>query len=108
MSEKLYLFGAMLLLHLLYDFHWQGPFIAEYKGKYDFILAVHALTWAMLLCVPWYFAGALTWGVFAWLFVTHALIDRWKARKPRTPETWPLIYVDQALHLVTMIFVLMA
>ena len=46
-----YLFLALLLAHLLYDFHWQGPFIAKNKGKHDFLLAVHCMTWALLL---WY------------------------------------------------------
>lgn len=28
--------GGVVLAHLLYDFHWQGEFIATNKGKYPF------------------------------------------------------------------------
>jgi len=99
------LFLLVLLAHLLYDFHWQGPFIAEFKGKYDFILFVHALTWTLILCVPLYALGTFAWWKLGFLFITHFFIDRWKARKPKTPENWNLIYVDQGLHLLTMIIV---
>ena len=43
------LFSALLLAHLLYDFHWQGDFVANMKGERWFILVVHALTWTLLL-----------------------------------------------------------
>jgi len=95
----------LLLAHLLYDLHWQGPFIAEFKGKYDFILFIHALTWTMLLGLPLWALSAFTWWKFGFLLVTHLFIDRWKARKPKDRAHWNLIYVDQALHLVTMLIV---
>jgi hypothetical protein len=47
------LYSVLFLAHLLYDFHWQGPFIAEMKGKSWFLLLVHAVTWALLLGVTW-------------------------------------------------------
>ena len=102
------LFGALLLAHLLYDFHWQGPFIAAEKGKHLFLLAVHALTWALLLgAVLWGF-GALAWWHMPFLFTTHAATDYWKSHKPATPETFGLIYVDQTIHLATILIVVVA
>jgi predicted membrane protein len=102
------LWAGMLLAHLLYDFHWQGDFIASMKGKNRFILGVHALTWAMLLtAVLWHF-GQATWMRFAFLFVTHFFTDRWKSRLPKTPEWFWAIYVDQAIHLISIMTVVMA
>jgi hypothetical protein len=101
------LFGGILLAHLLYDFHWQGPFIADNKGQRPFLLIVHALTWALLIgAVLWAF-GALLWWHVPFLFATHAVVDYWKARQPRTPDTFYLIYIDQCLHLVTMVVVVL-
>ena len=48
--------AALVLAHLMYDFHWQGPFIAEMKGKNWFLLGVHALTWALTM---WVVAGQI-------------------------------------------------
>lgn len=100
-----YLFLALLLAHLLYDFHWQGPFIAENKGKHDFLLAVHCMTWALLLWAVLAVTGYNSWWKLGVLYATHYFIDYWKSHKPQTPENFKLIYVDQALHLVTIILV---
>ena len=101
------IFCALLLAHLLYDFHWQGPFISEMKSKSWFILGVHALTWALLLCAVLWWFGALAWWHLPYLTVTHFACDAWKSRQPKTPATWHYIYYDQAFHLVTMIAVVL-
>jgi hypothetical protein len=102
------MFAALILVHLLYDFHWQGPFIGNMKSKSNFLLAVHALTWAMLLCTVIYFMGALSWWQLPFLFITHLLIDYWKCHKTyeiTQPEYWKYLYIDQVLHLITIIIV---
>ena len=96
-----HVFYGSLLAHLLYDFHWQGPFIADNKGKYPFLLVVHALTWTMLLGAVLWACGALSWWQLPFLFVTHAVTDNWKARQPKTPDRFWLIYIDQFIHLFT-------
>lgn len=105
MATRLLLFAALLLVHLLYDFHWQGPFIAENKGKHLFLLIVHALTWTLLFGAVLWKLNYLTWWQLPFLFITHTVIDYWKSHQPRTPENFKLIYVDQALHLITIILV---
>ncbi len=98
-------FAALLLAHLLYDFHWQGPFIAEMKGKSWFLLSVHALTWALLLAaVLWAFGALAAWHI-PFLFVTHFVIDGWKARHTNLPVLGTGLWVDQALHILTMLAV---
>ncbi len=98
-------FCALLLGHLLYDFHWQGPFIADNKGKRPFLLVVHALTWTLLLvAVLWWF-GVLSWWHPVFLFLSHCATDYWKSHQPRTPDAFWYIYIDQSIHLLTLVIV---
>lgn len=103
------IFSCLLLAHLLYDFHLQGEFIGTMKAKYDFILFIHSLTWAMLLCAVLLYFGVFHALCFPWLLWTHFVIDRWKSRSPNDESkmTWRL-WVDQGLHVVTMIIVVWA
>jgi hypothetical protein len=99
------IYGWILLVHLLYDFHWQGDFVGTMKAKYDFILWVHSATWSLLIILVFYYHGiVLTGGMVAWLILSHMAIDRWKARSPNDESklTWRL-WVDQGLHLVSIV-----
>lgn len=96
----------MVLAHLLYDFHWQNDFISKGKSKYNFILGVHALTWTMMISIPLLIIGQLTWVILLFLFGTHFLIDYWKCHLPHTDEYFWAIYIDQGLHLITILIVL--
>ena len=99
------LFAVIILAHLLYDFHWQGDFIAMNKGKYIFILFVHCITWALFIWLIGYFmAGWLVWKL-AFLFATHFICDYWKSHQPKTDKNFYLLYIDQAVHLLTLIVV---
>jgi len=93
----------LILTHLLYDFHWQGPYIAAEKGKDGFLLLVHALTWTLLLGSVLWFCGAFMWWKIGFLLATHFVIDRWKAKSKNAPAYY--LYIDQGLHLVTMLIV---
>ncbi len=98
-------FYFMVLAHLLYDFHWQGDFIAQNKGRYFFILFIHALTWAMLLCaVLMYFDMFAEWK-YVFLLTTHMAADSWKSKLPKTPDYFWGIYVDQGIHFATIVIV---
>ena len=100
------IFYISLLAHLLYDFHWQGDFIAQNKGKHILFLSVHALTWALLKgAVLWWFGLPLLFLRVAFLYITHLCIDSWKCQLPKTPEYFWGIYVDQGLHLTTILLV---
>ena len=67
------LLPILVLVHLLYDFHWQGPFIAEMKGKSWFLLGVHSLTWALCLWVTLYLwrGGVADYWILAFWAGTH-------------------------------------
>jgi hypothetical protein len=93
----------MLLAHFLYDFHWQGPFIAENKGRRIFLLFVHAITWTMLVSLPMFYFGNFSIVAFLFLFITHFFIDKWKAKQPKTDDKFYLVYIDQGFHFITII-----
>lgn len=100
------LFYALILMHLVYDFHLQGEFVGLMKAKSVFILVVHCLTWAMLLsAVLLIFSSYKPWNC-GFLFLTHYFIDFWKCRmcKDEYKLTWGM-WLDQFLHLVTIIAV---
>jgi hypothetical protein len=99
--------GSLLLLHLLYDFHWQGLWIAEGKGLHPLLLLVHTGTRGLLMAPVLFLAGGnLQWGL-PFLVGTHLVVDLWKARglwEGVDPMGWPL-WVDQGLHTLTLIAV---
>lgn len=99
-------FLGLLLAHLLYDFHWQGAFIAEMKGKSWFLLGVHSLTWALFLGAVLFHTGRLCWWTISFLATTHFAIDAWKARYTELPPLGLAFWIDQALHLATMLIVI--
>jgi hypothetical protein len=99
-------FYWMLLLHLLYDFHWQGQFIGEYKGKYPFIMFIHSLTYGLIVSLPYVFSRnilALLISIFS-LTISHYFIDSLKNTwmKAFGEEMW-LVYIDQFLHLLMLV-----
>ena len=98
------LFLIALFVHLIYDFHLQGDFIATKKAESDFILSVHCLTWSLfiVLVLSVFVPISPLWLVF--LFLTHFITDRWKSRLPKNENYFWAIYVDQAIHLLTLIF----
>lgn len=99
------LFALVLLAHLLYDFHWQGQFIADNKGKRIFLLFIHCLTWALIVWLIGYFLGGWHWWKLVFLFVTHFGSDYWKSHQPRKDELFYQIYIDQSIHLLSLIIV---
>lgn len=100
--------GALLLLvHFLYDMHWQGSFVSNGKRNSNFILSVHAVTWALCVSVPLYLVGTLTWEQVFFLLWTHWLMDWSKCHRLPTNKQWPLI-LDQAVHIATLGAVLWA
>ena len=71
-----------------------------------FLLAVHAVTWTLLLC-----CGLSMYGpVAAWkpllLVTTHALSDKWKWGYPQEPKYFWTMYVDQTIHFASILVVL--
>jgi hypothetical protein len=95
-----------VLAHLLYDFHWQGAFIAENKGKYPFLLFVHAFTWTMLVYAAFYIRqpqiNIIHFNLLLW---SHWLCDYWKSHQPKDEEHFWYIYIDQLVHFASIALV---
>ena len=93
----------LIFLHYLGDFPLQGQFLAENKGKNDYLLFAHAFIWAGTISTGLlYFGLFATWKVL-FLLIGHFIIDRWKARLPVSGQKELLI--DQTLHFVQVLIV---
>lgn len=93
-------------VHFLYDFHLQGPWIAENKGNSKFLLVIHALTWAILVWIPIYLLVGQSLVTFVVLFVSHLIIDSWNSKAFK--KSFHYIYYDQTLHIFSIIGAVMA
>jgi hypothetical protein len=98
-------FAILILMHLMYDFHWQGDFVGTYKAKYIFILFIHCLTWALFLSLGLKLLGIYTLWKFMFLFTTHIIIDLIKITLQREMYYSYYLIADQFAHLVTLIIV---
>jgi hypothetical protein len=97
---------ALTVAHLIGDFPLQGNFLALNKGKYDFLLFVHALIWTGCVCAVFASLDQFSWGVAAFLLVGHFMIDRWKARrKDKTDALTEDLWLDQSLHFLQLAIV---
>jgi hypothetical protein len=90
----------LIFLHYLADFPLQGSYLAENKGKDDYLLFAHSFIWAGTLSV-----GLLYFGIFAmwkavFLLAGHFVLDRLKAR-----HNMCSLYTDQAYHFLQIAIV---
>ena len=104
-----YLFALLVLfwLHFVGDYPLQGEFLANFKGKYDYLLFCHAVIWTGTISAGLIYLGIFSYWKIAMLLIGHFLIDRWKARKINkeyalTKDLW----IDQGLHMVQIIICL--
>lgn len=102
-SQFLEVLALVLLGHLLYDIHWQGHFIGEYKSKKKFVMFIHCLTYALFLTVLASLIVPVPVFHMSLLFLSHFIIDSWKTRFPHDEEYFWTIYVDQTLHFIVII-----
>jgi len=98
-------FAILILIHLMYDFHWQGDFVGTYKAKYIFILFIHCLTWALFLSLGLKILGIYTLWKFMFLFATHFIIDLAKISLQREAHYSGYLIADQLAHVFTLIIV---
>jgi Protein of unknown function (DUF3307) len=95
-----HIFFAATIAHYIGDYPLQGDFLANFKGKLDYVLFCHALIWTGCVCAVLGYFGVFAWWKAVFLLIGHFAIDRWKARK--TDKTHSLtkdLWIDQALHL---------
>lgn len=106
MEETIIQILFLTWLHYLADYPLQGEFLAQCKGKYDYLLLCYAIIWAGTICVGLHFIGILTLWKIVFLLIGHFFIDRWKARKDnKTNALTKDLWIDQALHFVQILIV---
>jgi hypothetical protein len=102
--NQLAVFLRMLAGHFIADFFLQTRAGIEEKRQKRWrskSLYVHSAVYALLVC-----AASLAWEELAWLvvviFVSHVLVDGWKAGRPERAGAFVL---DQFAHLVVLLAV---
>lgn len=97
----------LVVLHFLGDFPLQGTYLAENKGKNDYLLFAHSFIWAGVISAGLLYFGMFALGKSAFLLVFHFCIDRINARgiSELYLSAQQALVFDQFLHFVQIIFV---
>lgn len=93
----------LVWLHFLGDFPLQGEFLANFKGKFDYLLFAHSVIWTGTISLGLVYLGLFDYWKVVMLLLGHFFIDRWKARKDN--KTFALtkdLWLDQSLHMVQL------
>jgi hypothetical protein len=94
----------LIFLHYLADFPLQGQYLAENKGKNDYLLFAHAFIWSGIISIGLVYFSLFTLTDAFFLLIGHFYIDRWKARLDNSGINE--LIVDQILHLIQIIIVI--
>ena len=81
----------LIMAHIVGDYLFQSPYIAEFKGKDHYILFVHCV----LYVIPFVLIFGITWHLIP-LFILHVIVDELKARHNLIP-----LWLDQMIHYIT-------
>lgn len=105
-------FFALLFAHLIADYPLQSDFIAQFKGKNNIILAVHAGIWTGVILVAVHLLGyEVTLFDIASLFVVHAIADYCKARGVgfyrRLDALGSGLLIDQGIHVLQIVILIL-
>ena len=87
----------IIISHALGDYVLQSNYLASNKGKDDYILLIHCITYI----VPFVFIFGITWQLIP-LFVIHVIVDRLKARHNKIN-----LWQDQTRHYLTALLYLL-
>lgn len=97
---------AATVAHYIGDYPLQGDFLANFKGKLDYILFCHALIWTGCIAAVLAYFGVFAWWKIVFLLVGHMVIDRWKSRKEDKTKALTLdLWIDQGLHMAQILLV---
>ena len=97
----------LIWLHMIGDYPLQGDFLAQVKGKNDYILFCHSVIWTGCITVGLLLLGLFTWWKASMLLAGHFVIDRWKARKQDKSHSLTCdLWIDQGLHFLQLLICL--
>lgn len=91
----------IILAHYIADYPLQGDFLAQTKGKYWYSLLAHSVIYGLTIALVLKLLGLFAiWKAIA-LIISHMVIDYKKATaKNKEKALTTYLYIDQALHIV--------
>ena len=105
--DKIFQICLLVWLHMMGDYPLQGEFLAQVKGKNDYILFCHSVIWTGCIAFGLFLLGLFAWWKAAMLLIGHFIIDRWKARKQDKSHSLKRdLWIDQGLHLFQLLICL--
>lgn len=100
----------LIFLHFIVDWELQKQWTVDNKSKHLFVLIVHCLVWTGCLSIAMHHLGIWALWKSVFLFTGHLSIDYWKCNVyKKTPlcqqKNLKHLYLDQALHILQVVFV---
>lgn len=94
--------------HMFGDYVFQNDFLANNKGKYDFVMFVHSWIWSACISIGFVLCDySINLEDFLFLLASHYLIDKYKCnKKDKTKALTIDLWVDQILHMIQIAMVL--
>jgi hypothetical protein len=98
----------VLLAHYIADYPLQGDFLAQTKGKYWYSLFVHSIIYGLTIALCFRLIGVFAIWKAILLIGSHMIIDYKKATaKNKDKALTTYLYIDQILHLIINIILLL-
>lgn len=98
----------VLLAHYIADYPLQGDFLAQTKGKYWYSLLAHSIIYGLTIALCYKLIGVFTIWKAIVLIGSHMIIDYKKATaKNKDKALTTYLYIDQILHLIINIILLL-
>jgi hypothetical protein len=98
----------VLLAHYIADYPLQGDFLAQTKGKYWYSLLAHSIIYGLTIALCYKLIDVFTIWKAIVLIGSHMIIDYKKATaKNKDKALTTYLYIDQILHLIINIILLL-
>lgn len=90
--------------HYLGDFALQNDYVAKNKCLNLYVLFAHAIVWTLPIVLVLSYFGIFQYWKLAFLVIGHMMIDAWKCKQD---GGWHYLYIDQFVHLIQILMVVM-
>jgi len=99
-------FLALFLAHFIADYPMQGEFLAQMKGKNNYLLFCHVMAYTAVIAAVLWFAGVYAiWKIVA-LIISHFAVDYWKCHcAPKETALTTSLYIDQVAHFIILFLI---
>lgn len=92
----------LLLAHFIADSSLQPGWMLYEKKNNWYIMLEHSFIWAGVISLVLNYLGLFAMWEFFYLLVTHFAIDEFKAHSAKDILDKNYLYIDQALHFLTI------